>query len=76
MRRVTPCKVKISRDLQIVLIGTGTRADHVRAFENDVRVLFRQQNDLAQLFIDNLLLLVGKDAARLDHRSCLRVDLE
>jgi hypothetical protein len=38
--------------------------------------LGRLEHDLAQLFVDDLLLLVGKDAAGFNHRVGLCRDLQ
>src|SRR5438045_2634416 len=59
---------EIAADLQVVLAVAERLSFDVGALEYDLRVLRRQQHDLAQLFIDDLLLLFRKYAICFAHR--------
>ena len=67
---------QFAADLQIVLAISDAFAANIRALKTDVRILVGQQYDLAQLFVDDLFLLFGKDAAGLDHRRGFRCELQ
>lgn len=57
---------QITDNLEVVLIVAGCLAG-VRALEDDVRILVRQEHNFAQLFIDDLFLSIRKDAICLFH---------
>src|SRR5919112_1297039 len=60
---------EVARDLDLKLSARRGINLHARAPESDLRVLVGLDDDLAQLFVDDLLLRLGENLPRLGERG-------